>query len=67
LSEKPLYLNQPVYILGHPCGLPLKYSAGAQVRGIDESFFSADLNVYCGNSGSPVIDRDTHEVITAHE
>jgi hypothetical protein len=67
LSEKPVYLNQPVYILGHPCGLPLKYSAGAQVRGIDESFLSADLNVYCGNSGSPVFDRETHEVITTHE
>lgn len=63
LSEKPLYLNQPVYILGHPCGLPLKYSAGAKVCGIDESFFSADLNVYCGNSGSPVFDKYTHEVI----
>jgi len=23
----------------------------------------ADLNVYCGNSGSPVFDRETHEVI----
>ncbi len=63
LSEKSIYLDQPVYILGHPCGLPLKYSAGAKVCGINESFFSADLNVYCGNSGSPVFDRETHEVI----
>jgi V8-like Glu-specific endopeptidase len=63
LSEKAIYLNQPVYILGHPCGLPLKYSSGAQVRGINGACFAADLNVYCGNSGSPVFDCNTHEVI----
>jgi V8-like Glu-specific endopeptidase len=63
LYEKSIYHNQPVYILGHPCGLPLKYASGAQVRDIDKSFFSADLNVYCGNSGSPVFEKDTHEVI----
>lgn len=63
LSEKAIYRNQPVYILGHPCGLPLKYASGSQVRDIYESYFSADLNVYCGNSGSPVFDSKTHEVI----
>ncbi len=63
LSEKPIVLDQPVYILGHPCGLPLKYSSGAQVRGITDTCFTADLNVYCGNSGSPVFDCKTHEVI----
>jgi hypothetical protein len=63
LFEKAIYRNQPVYIFGHPCGLPLKYSAGARVRGIYEPFFSADLNVYCGSSGSPVFDSNTHEVI----
>jgi len=63
LSEKPIVLDQPVYILGHPCGLPLKYSSGAQVRGINGACFAADLNVYSGNSGSPVFDCNTHEVI----
>jgi len=63
LSEKAIYLNQPVYILGHPCGLPLKYASGAQVRDITDTCFAADLNVYCGNSGSPVFDSKTHEVI----
>jgi hypothetical protein len=63
LSGKPIYLDQPVYILGHPCGLPLKYSSGAQVRCITGACFAADLNVYSGNSGSPVFDSNTHEVI----
>jgi V8-like Glu-specific endopeptidase len=63
LSDQAFYRDQPVYILGHPCWLPLKYTSGAQVRGITEDCFSADLNVYCGNSGSPVFDCNTHEVI----
>jgi hypothetical protein len=48
LSENPIYPNQPVYILGHPCGLSLKYASGAQVRNINGTCFAADLNVYCG-------------------
>jgi len=63
LSEKPIVLDQPVYILGHPCGLSLKYTSGAQVRNINDTCFAADLNVYSGNSGSPVFDCKTHEVI----
>lgn len=63
LSEKAICRNQPLYILGHPCGLPLKYTSGAQVRDITDTCFAADLNVYCGNSGSPVFDSETHEVI----
>ena len=63
LSGQAIYRDQPVYILGHPCGLPLKYASGAQVRDITDACFSADLNVYCGNSGSPVFDGKTHKVI----
>lgn len=63
LSEKAICRNQLVYILGHPCGLPLKYTSGAKVRDITDACFAADLNIYCGNSGSPVFDRKTHEVI----
>lgn len=63
LSRKTIALKKDIYIIGHPVGLPLKYSPGATVRSIDEAYFSADLNVYSGNSGSPVFDKDTHEVI----
>lgn len=63
LSENAISRNQPIYILGHPCGLPLKYTSEAKVRDITETCFAADLNVYCGSSGSPVFDSKTHEVI----
>jgi V8-like Glu-specific endopeptidase len=55
--------RQPVYVIGHPCGLPLKYAAGAEVRKIKDAYFVADLDIYAGNSGSPIFDKNTHEVI----
>ncbi|MGD2088607.1 MAG: serine protease [Candidatus Aminicenantes bacterium] len=63
LAKKEITTNKPVYIIGHPVGLSLKYSPGARLRDISEAYFSADLNVYNGNSGSPVFDSKTHEVI----
>ena len=55
--------HQPVYVIGHPCGLPLKYAAGAEVRKIKAAYFVADLDIYAGSSGSPIFDKKTHEII----
>jgi V8-like Glu-specific endopeptidase len=63
LSEDEIACDQPVYVIGHPAGLPLKYAPGAKVRGFKENFFSADLDTYMGSSGSPVFNDKTHEVI----
>jgi hypothetical protein len=54
--------NAAVYVLGHPCGLPLKYAPGANVRKNDPpAYFIANLDTYGGNSGSPVFNTN-HEV-----
>ncbi|MGD2086282.1 MAG: serine protease [Candidatus Aminicenantes bacterium] len=63
LSRKDISLNQNIYVMGYPLGLPLKYAPGACVCDIHESHFAAQLDVYSGNSGSPVFDKDRHEVI----
>lgn len=63
LSGNEISRDQSVYILGYPVGLPLKYAAGASIDEIDDIFFRADLDVYSGNSGSPVFDDDTHEIV----
>lgn len=63
LSEDMIACDQPVYVIGYPMGLPVKYAPGAKVRGFKDAFFSADLDTYMGNSGSPVFNADTHEVI----
>ncbi len=47
--------QQRVYVIGHPCGLPLKYAAGSRVRNNEqEACFVANLDTYGGNSGSGV-------------
>ncbi len=63
LSKQHLCYDQPVYVIGHPAGLPLKVAPGAQIREISENWFAANLDIYNGSSGSPVFCADTHDVI----
>jgi Trypsin-like peptidase domain len=53
----------PVYVIGHPCGLPMKFSSGANVRDNESNtIFVANLDSFGGNPGSPVFNSETHEV-----
>jgi V8-like Glu-specific endopeptidase len=55
--------NQSVHVIGHPCGLPLKFADNSFVRdNTKPSFMTCNLDTYGGNSGSPVFNSDTHEV-----
>jgi hypothetical protein len=63
LSTKDISCGQEVYVIGHPVGLPLKYALGACDMDVSGAYFSADLDVYSGNSGSPVFDGETHECV----
>lgn len=63
LSSEEISCDQAVYVIGHPLGLPLKCAAGVYVGDVDETSFMANLNIYSGNSGAPVFDLHTHEVI----
>lgn len=63
LSQRDIFDEQPLYVIGHPCGLPLKYAPGANARKITNTYFRADLDVYSGSSGSPIFCADTHELI----
>lgn len=63
LSEKEIVSGQEVYTIGYPCGLPLKYSLGSVVRQFGQAIFSVGLDIYAGNSGNPVFDVETHEVL----
>ncbi len=52
-----------VHVIGHPSGLPKKHAGNATVRdNAPARFFSANLDTYGGNSGSPVFNTATHEV-----
>ena len=53
-----------LYMLGHPQGLPMKFTGGARLlENTHEDYFQSDLDAFEGNSGSPVMNKKTGEVI----
>lgn len=55
-----------IYMLGHPMGLPVKYTYNGLVPHTPsklETHFEAAIDAFHGNSGSPIFDDSTHEVI----
>jgi hypothetical protein len=50
----------PLVLMGYPYGIPLKVAGGATVKqNNDPDYFSANLDSYGGNSGSPVFNATT--------
>lgn len=53
-------IDEPLFVVGHPAGLPTKVADGANVRDISKkAYFSANLDTYGGNSGSAVFNLNT--------
>lgn len=63
ISQEDIYYGQPIYVIGHPAGLPKKYAPGSRVKFINKTNFIAELDIYSGNSGSPVFESDNHKVV----
>lgn len=52
--------GEPLFVIGHPMGLPLKVAGGAKVRDTSAKyFFFSDLDTFAGNSGSAVFNART--------
>jgi V8-like Glu-specific endopeptidase len=72
---RPL-LNTPLVVIGHPMGLPMKATDGAVISRMNDlernhklrslklrsHYFTANLDSYGGNSGSPVFNQKNGEV-----
>lgn len=57
-------INTLVYMIGNPCGLPTKVALNARIYSEDNGqYFYTTLDAFQGNSGSPVFDFNTHELI----
>lgn len=55
--------DTPVVMIGHPMGLPMKFTADAIVWDqSDDEVFQVNLDAFQGNSGSPVFNEKTKEV-----
>ena len=64
VQPTPLPAQTPVYLLGHPFGMPLQMASDARVFGMtDQNSYFTDLDAFAGNSGSPVFDANTFELI----
>ncbi len=63
LAVRQPQAKEPIYVIGHPAGLPKKIAAGANVRALNKGYFSANLDTYGGNSGSAVFSAVTNEVL----
>lgn len=50
-------------VIGHPGGLPTKVAEGGVIRRTQTGYFVTDLDTYGGNSGSPVLNSQTLEVM----
>jgi len=70
-GHKPLPINRGanlkkgdgIVVIGHPVGLPLKVAGGASVRDFSKKgYFTADLDTFGGNSGSPVFNAKTKKI-----
>lgn len=52
-----------LYVIGHPRGLPKKFADNAEVWSKSGESFIANIDTYAGNSGSPVFNAETNEVV----
>ena len=63
LAQQEAKLNERITMLGHPMGLPLKYTYSARVfRGVEGRSFLTNLDAFGGNSGSPVFNTKNEVV-----
>lgn len=52
-----------LFVIGHPSGLPMKFTNDAIVmENSNKAYFTANLDTFGGNSGSPVFNTQTMEV-----
>ncbi|WP_127714043.1 serine protease [Halobacteriovorax sp. HLS] len=57
-------VNEPLQMMGHPFGLMLKFTEGRVViNEDDDENFGAHISSFGGNSGSPVVNKNTGKVV----
>lgn len=56
-------VGDPIAMIGHPAGLPLKISSGAKIMNDESLLYFGNLDGFHGSSGSPVFNLRTGKVI----
>ncbi len=55
--------GQEVYALGHGFGVAMKLSFNGQIDMMNSCWFGCDIDIFPGNSGSPVFDSETQHLV----
>ncbi len=65
---RELPVGTPLFILGYPLGVPLKYVDGSGITSYnhDDRAFRHELDTFSVNSGSPVFNTETGEIVGVH-
>lgn len=62
-TQGKVNLNDDIFVIGYPSGLPAKFAGDAKVlENTFKRFFSTNLDTFGGNSGSAVFNAKTGEV-----
>jgi integrin beta 3 len=64
-SQAP-FVDQEVYTIGHPRGRAMKIADQAKIFHVINKNIVTNLDGFHGNSGSPILDARTHEVIAIY-
>ena len=56
-------VGTPLYVLGFPSGIPMKYTDSSTIFENSPKVFKSHLDIFAGNSGSAVFSAETNKVI----
>lgn len=70
LSGNLIQEGRDVILVGHPVGLEVKFDFSGEIKTVNKNhhsnrkyYFESSVDAFSGNSGSPVLDLETEEVI----
>ena len=63
-TEQEVFKDEGVYTIGHPSGLPKKIADKGIVNATNKSnYFRTTLDIFAGNSGSPIFSENDNKVV----
>jgi V8-like Glu-specific endopeptidase len=63
LNHRPMPKGQEITMIGFPAGIPMKVVEGAKVVWSNNKVANARLDAFVGNSGSPIFDSHTGDLM----
>ena len=62
-SKNSVKAGDQIMMIGFPDGIPMKIAPNGKILTVDSDSYQASLDAFHGNSGSVVMNQETHEVV----